>query len=347
MKAAFLTGEKKFEIRQVPEPRCPEHGLIMQVKVCGICGSDVRRWIEGPPPGSGGVLAGHEASGVVVEIGVHHRKYRVGERLAVGPDIHCGRCWYCERGLYNLCDNLKLLGITPGYDGGFSEKMALDEDVLVNGICHPIPPGLSFQHAALSEPCTSVLACHEKTGTHLGDTIVIMGGGPIGCIHVAVAKARGARVVVSEPNETRRKLVESFDPDMVVDPAAPDFQDRILAFTGTIGADIVVCANPVAATQQQAVEIVRKGGTVVLFGGLAKKNPFTTLDSNRIHYGEIKVIGSFSYHPVFHELALDMLDRGVIRGDKLITKIFTFEQIQEGFHAASAGSALKIILTMP
>jgi L-iditol 2-dehydrogenase len=248
--------------------------------------------------------------------------------------------------LFNLCDHLKLLGITPGYNGGFAEKMALDEEILVNGICHPIPPGLTFLHAALSEPCTSVLACHQKIGTQLGDTVVIMGSGPIGCIHAAVAKARGARVIVSEPSETRRQLAERFKPDLMIDPTSADVKSKILAFTGNIGADSVICANPVASTQQQAVEIVRKGGKVVLFGGLSKKDPFTTLDSNRIHYGEIQVVGSFSYHPTFHELALEMLDQGVICADELITKVFSLDQIQEGFHAASEGSALKIILTM-
>jgi L-iditol 2-dehydrogenase len=114
--------------------------------------------------------------------------------------------------------------------------------------------------------------------------------------------------------------------------------------TGGRGADIVICANPVPATQTQAVEIVRKAGRVVLFGGLPKASPLVSLDANRIHYGEVQVVGAFSYHPTFHELALDLLSRRAIPAELLITHIFPLESVQEAFEAAAAGSALKVIV---
>jgi len=246
--------------------------------------------------------------------------------------------------LYNLCDDLRLVGITPGFPGGFAEKMVVTGEILANGIVHPMPEDLSFAHAALAEPCSSVLAAHHKAGTSLDDVVVILGAGPIGCLHVAVAQARGAVTLVSEPSAPRRAMAEQFQPDAIIDPFDQDLAACVREATHGLGASIVVCANPVAATQTQAVEIVRKGGRVVLFGGLPKAEPMVSLNANRIHYGEIQVVGAFSYHPSFHELALDLLSRHALPADLLITHTFSLERISEAFEAAVSGSALKVIV---
>jgi len=349
MRAAFLVGVGELEIREIPEPMVPDDGLVIKVEACGVCGSDLRRWREGPPHSVDGIIPGHEVAGIVEEVGPVKRSsvtpYAPGDRLAVAPDIHCGHCYYCQRGMYNLCNNLRFLGITPGHPGGFAEKMALTHEVLTNGVVHPMPDGLSFVEGALAEPCSSVLAAHQKAGTSLNDTIVVIGAGPIGCLHVVVAKARGARVIVSEPNQKRREMSRRFHPDALVDPFDEDLAARVSQLTDGLGADIVICANPVAATQAQAVEVVRKAGRVVLFGGLPKADPMTTLDSNRIHYGETEVVGAFSYHPTFHELALDVLSRKLVPADLLVTHAFPLEKIGEAFETAASGEGLKVIVT--
>jgi len=172
-----------------------------------------------------------------------------------------------------------------------------------------------------------------------------MGAGPIGCLHVIVAKARGARVVVSEPSAIRRHLAQRCSPDAVVDPAVEDLGSRVRQMTAGVGADIVVCANPVAETQAQAVQIVRKRGKVILFGGLPKANPAVTLDSNRIHYGEIEVVGAFSYHPTVHQHALELIHRKVIDANLLVTHTFGLTEIDRAFETAAAGEALKVVVT--
>jgi L-iditol 2-dehydrogenase len=350
MKAAFLVGKERHEIRDVAEPVVPEDGLLLAVEACGVCGSDLRRWREGPPAGDGsyagshGIVAGHEIAGTVIAAGDKAQRYRVGDRLAIAPDIHCGLCYYCLRGMYNLCDELHFLGISPAYPGGFAERLVLTHEVLTLGIVHRIPEGLSSLHAALAEPMSSVLASHNKAGTSLQHTVAVMGAGPIGCLHIALAKARGARVFISEPSETRLALAAQFDPDALINPMEVDFVARVRELTGGLGADIVVCANPVAATQAQAVQAVRKNGRVVLFGGLPKADPTTTLDSNRIHYGDIEVVGAFSYHPTMHELALDVLRRGLIPADLLITHTFSLEGIQTAFETAAEGAGLKVVI---
>jgi L-iditol 2-dehydrogenase len=345
MKAAYLTGPRTVELREVLEPAAPPAGLVLDVKACGICGSDLRRWKEGPPAGVEGVIPGHEVGGIVVEAGKGLTRFTVGDHLAIAPDVHCGRCYYCGRGLYNLCDELRFVGIHPEFPGGLAQKLVLTEQVLVNGIVHRMPEGMSFVEGSLAEPSCSVIACHEDAGTGLGDTVLVMGTGPIGCLHIVVAKARGASVIVSEPSATRRALAERFDPLAVIDPASEDLKSRVRGLTHGVGADTVICANPIAQTQTDAVEIVRKRGKVILFGGLPKANPMVTLDSNRIHYGEIEVCGSFSYHPTVHERALNLIHRKIIPADLLVTHTFSLDEVGKAFEAAAAGEALKVVVT--
>ena len=342
IKAALLTQKQVLQVCEIPEPDIPVDGLILKVDACGVCGSDLRRWKEGPDGAP--IIPGHEIAGEVLSVGPELSGYKPGDRLAIAPDVHCGKCYYCRRGRFNLCDNIRMLGITPGYPGGFAQQMALTGDILRNGILHRVPEGLSQVEAAFAEPCSSVLAAHQNAGTSPADTVVVLGGGPIGCLHLVVARARGARTILSEPSQIRREMAGPFLPDAVIDPLTDNVLDRVRELTDGLGADIVICANPIAQTQTQAVEMVRKGGRVVLFGGLPKANPMTSLDGNRIHYGEIQVSGSFSYHPTFHEMALEAIQRKLIPTQSLISDTFPLEDIQAAFEKAADGSALKVMI---
>lgn len=346
MKAAFLTASETLEVRDIPDPALPAGGLVLEVKACGICGSDLRRWREGPPAGVTDVIPGHEAAGVVIAVDERCKRFREGDRLAIAPDVHCGTCFYCRRERYNLCDNLRFIGITPGFPGGFAEQMALTAEMLQDGIIHSMPEGLSFSHAALSEPSCSVLATHEKAGTQAGDTVVVIGAGPTGCLHIAVAKVRKAKVVVVQRSKTRQELARRFNPDLVIDAISQDVVACVREFTGGLGADIVICANPVAETQTQAVEMVRKGGKVLLFGGLPKANPMTILDGNKIHYGEVEVLGAFSYHPRVHREALNLLADGTLPAEEIITHRFPLDEVNQAYQTAATGNALKVLISL-
>jgi L-iditol 2-dehydrogenase len=344
MKAAYVTGPMQIELRESPIPRVPDDGILVAVKACGVCGSDLRRWREGTHSESAPLIAGHEIAGKVMAVGRQVKEYCVGDRLAIAPDVHCGKCYYCQHGFHNLCNHLHLIGITPGYNGGFAEYVVLTAEVLSGGIVHQIPEGLSYDQAALAEPLSSVLAAHEEAGTTLGDVVVVMGAGPIGCLHITVANARGARVILSEPSEVRRQIAKRFDPELIIDPLAQNLVEQVRQATQERGADIAICANPVAATHTQAVELVRKRGKVLLFGGLPKDSPMTTLDGNRIHYNEISVIGTFSYHPTYHALALETIEHGIVKSEDIITHTFSLDKIDEAFQTASSGEALKVMV---
>ena len=254
-----------------------------------------------------------------------------------------GSCYYCQRGLYNLCDDLHLLGITPGYPGGFAEQMVLT--ARNPGERHRPP------HAAGHELCP----CRPGRTVQLGAGLPREDQHPPGryragdgrradrLLHIAVAQARGARVILSEPSPVRREMAQAFHPAVIIDPSQEDVPARIRELTGGLGVDAVICANPVAATQTQAVEVVRKGGKVVLFGGLPKASPMTSLDGNRIHYGEIRwwvlLLPSLiprdgaGGHPA-----------GSIPADQVITHTFPLEEIDAAFQTAASGEALKVMV---
>jgi L-iditol 2-dehydrogenase len=344
MKAAYLTAAKTIELREACRPQAPADGLVMKVEASGVCGSDLRRWLEGPPAGTPYIIQGHELAGTVVETGPGVKGFQTGDRVAVAPDIHCGRCWYCRKGLFNLCPDLRLLGITPGCDGGFAEYICLTGEVLANGIVHRMPDGLSFEEGALAETLSSVLAAQDHCRLSLGETLVVLGAGPIGCLHTVVAQARGARVIVGEPSPVRRRIVEQFQPGAIVDVTTQDVISEVRRLTDGLGADVVICANPVASTQTQAVEMSRRGGRIVLFGGLPKASPMVSLDANLIHYGEKVVLGAFSYHPSYHEEALRALARKVIDAGQFITHTRPLSRIGEAFQIAASGEALKVMV---
>jgi L-iditol 2-dehydrogenase len=172
---------------------------------------------------------------------------------------------------------------------------------------------------------------------------VIIGDGPIGCIHTEVARARGASKIIVV-GLLRLESVPQFNPDHIIDAAKEDPVEEVRKITGGLGADIAICANPVAKTQQQAVDMVRKRGRVVLFGGVSKKDPWTTLNSNTIHYNELTVVGAFSYPSTGLEKSLRMIAEGKISARKYVTKTVTLEQIPEGIATAEAGKALKVVI---
>jgi L-iditol 2-dehydrogenase len=177
-----------------------------------------------------------------------------------------------------------------------------------------------------------------------GETVVVLGAGPIGCLHMAVARRRGARVIVAEPQAARRRTAARFEPEAVLDPGSEDVVARVKALTGGVGGDVVICANPVAATQAAAVEMARRRGRIVLFGGLPKSDPMTRLDANLIHYGELVVLGAFSYHPRSHAAALALLARKEIQADAFVTQTRPLSRVAEAFAAAASGDALKVMV---
>ncbi len=341
MRAAVFEGPERLVVQDVPVEECGPEDIIIKVHACGICGSDIRNYRTGLKGDVTRQIMGHEYSGTVTEIGKSVTRYKVGERVAVAPDVSCGSCYYCRRGWGNLCVNHKMIG--THWPGGFAEYCHFSGYVLDHGMVHHVPEGVDLEDAAMAEPASSVIAAQENAGVGLGDTVLILGDGPIGCLHTEIARARGASRVIMV-GLMRLKEAERFEPDALIDAASQDPVEEVRRLTGGMGADVAICANPVASTQEQAVESVRKRGRVVLFGGVPKDKPMTSLNSNLIHYNELVVAGAFSYPAYIHQKALMAILGGQIHPQKYFNYKVGLGEIGDAFAAAAEGKALKALV---
>lgn len=343
MKAAVFKGIGHITVEERPIPECPEDGLLIKVYACGICGSDVRNYHNGLKDGITDQIMGHEIAGEVVEAGKRQDYFQKGERVALAPDVSCGHCWYCKRGMVNLCEHHRMLG--THFPGGYAQYLALPAEVLQHGFAERIPEGMSYEHAAFAETCSAVIACQKRNRVSMGDTVVIIGDGPVGCLHCEVARARGAKKIILIGRD-KLEMARSFRPDVLLDGTEP--AEKLIRTvrneTGGIGADLAVCAVPTAAVQQEALEMVRKQGTVVIYGGVPKDREDTILNSNRIHYGEITVTGAFSYPASGLSDALSALEAGSIHADQYINARVPLTEVVKGMEMISEGRALKVMI---
>lgn len=342
MNCAVFHGVEDMRMERRPIPSCPKGGLLVKVKACGICGGDVRNYHNRLKDGVTNQIIGHEIAGEVVEVGSNVTRFKVGEAVAMAPDVSCGNCWYCRRGLVNLCESHKMLG--THFPGGYAQYIALPPQVLEHGFVEPIPQGMKWEHAAFAETAAAVVACQKRIGIGMGDSVLIIGDGPVGCLHVEVARARGAAKIMVVGMD-RLSLAQSFKPDLLLDNRNPEtVAASVMEATDQIGADFVICAVPTTAVQQQAIHLCRKRGTVVIYGGVPKTADISTLSSNRIHYAEITVTGAFSYPATGLQDALSAIHTGQIHADAYISQIIPLSHVLEGMEMVRKGIALKVIL---
>ena len=341
MKAAVFIGPENIKIEMVDRPSIDDDSIIVKVEACGICGSDIRNYHKGLRHGVKSQIMGHEIGGIVQEKGKKIKDFNIGDKVAIAPDVSCGKCYYCEHGFVNLCVGHRMIG--THWPGGFAEFLKIPDIVLKRGMVHKIPESLSFEEATLAEPLSSVITSQKEAPVELGDAILIIGDGPIGCLHLEIARARGASRIIMV-GLSKLKLAKRFEPDYLIDASKADPVKKVLEYTDGMGADVAICANPVASTQEQAIESVRKRGKVILFGGLSKDNPFTNLNSNIIHYNELSVVVAFSYPAYMHKLALEVIKNKKITSQKYIDMILPLNDITRGFEAAEKGSTLKVII---
>ncbi len=341
MKAAVFKDIEDIRVEEVPIPACPAGGILVKVHYCGICGGDVRNYYNGLKGGIKNQIMGHEISGEVVEVSPEVTQFKAGDRVAMAPDVSCGECWFCRRGLVNLCENHRMLG--THFPGGYAQYLALPHEVLQRGFVEPIPDGMSYEHAAFAETCAAVIACQKRIDVSLGDTVVIIGDGPVGCLHLEVARARGAKTIMLARDKIH--LAERFHPDVLIDNSdAEAATSQVLALTDGRGADIVILALPTVMVQGQALNIVRKRGKVVIYGGVPKTNELSQLNSNLIHYNEIELTGSFSYPATGLSDALSALHAGVIHADMYLGPVVSLADVVKGMNLIKTGQALKVLI---
>ena len=343
MKAIVYGGVGRFDLRDVPDPKLEPGGLLARVECCGICGTDYKLFhTENPrfPPGS---ILGHEFVGTVVEVSAEARGFEIGDRVTMATTVPCGRCGLCQRGLTNLCPLAQCVG--SAYQGAFAELIPIAAHAIAMGNVLKVPGSLSSRAAALVEPLSCVINAQEVAGVGAGQSVVVVGAGPLGCMHVEAATARGARqVIVVQRSRARCELAEGFGVDAVVCSEDEDVVERVKELTEGRGADRVIVAAPDRRAQEQSVLLAAKGGVVSLFASLPKGASEITLDSRVIHYGQISVVGCSDSTAAQAEEALRLLDSRAVDASKLITHEVPLERILDGIEIMRQKVGLKVIV---
>jgi len=343
MKAAVFRGNQYMEITDVPEPVCPPDGLVLRVEACGICGSDVRTYSVSPPHPTIGHVIGHEVAGVVVESGPLQTTFHLGDKVVVAPVVPCGECYYCQRGQQNLCENMA--AIAGSRSGGYAQFMAVPAQAVRFGCLVPIPDGLSFAEATVAETLSSGTKAHELLNTSLGDTVVVIGAGPLGNMLVEMAHLRGAaKVIQTQRSQGRLEMARQFGADVLVSAATEEPVKRVLQETGGRGADIVLCAAPSPQAASEAVAMARKGGKVMWFAGLPPSDHTVHVDGNLVHYRDLTIYGTIAYTPRQFRLSVDLIASRKIDPAKYVTHILPLDQINEAMKEIKASRALKVVL---
>lgn len=344
MKAVIFESLDNMVIKEnFPEPNLPEDGFILKIESVAICGSDVRIFHRGHTNVKPPQIIGHEVAGTVYKVGEKTTEFKEGERVVLGADVPCGKCFYCLRGHQNNCTNL----ISFGYQlqGGFAQFMAVPREAINARIVQKIPEHLSFDEACLTEPLACVVNGQELSKIHSGDTVAIIGAGPIGLMHAMLARAKGAtKIIVSEIAEKRLEMAKKFDIDVLIDANKEDPIEAVLRETDGLGADVVIVAAPSGDAQAQAIYMARNLGTVDFFGGLPPNTKEIPINTNRIHYKEIFIHGSHGSSPKDNALALKFIASGQVQTGRLITHILPLDEINKGLKLVETREALKVIL---
>ena len=341
MQAALMYGPEDIRVEEIPKPPCPEDGLLLKVQSVGLCGSDLRNMMTDSRKGIYPLIYGHEIVGVVDEIGSSEREYQVGERLYIYPADHCLRCEPCRSGHSESCGNQ---GNYTERQGGFADYVVVTAEQISRDSVFRLPEGISADAASLSEPLSSVYACQENIDIRLGDSVVIIGAGPIGCFHTQLAKMRGAaQVIVVEINDRRLETTREFGADALINSTKEDVIARVKELTNGRGADKVISANPSVEAQAQSIYLARDGGIVVFFGGVAK-GKLCTLDTNYVHYHNLWLYGHFGASSIQVQRAFELAISKDFPAEKFITHRLPLKDIQKGIDLSRSGEAIKVVL---
>lgn len=333
MKAAVFAGEGKVEIEDRIAPGVEKtDDVIVKVAANGLCGSDLRAF-ETPPQMiyENGVIVGHEFTGTVSEVGEEVTAFTEGDRVVAVPAINCQVCWYCQSGHLNLCENFTHIG--GMVDGGAAEYARLPERALL-----PVPEAIPDDLATLTEPLACVLNGTRRAAVHPGETVLVLGGGPIGLLYLLMFKAAGATVIVSEPAVHRAKTAAEFGADHVIDPIGKDLPEAVRKILPR-GIDLAV--DTVGLLLVDAMNSVRKGGRVLVFGlnDLARAE----IGEAAISYGEIQIQGVYIAKGTF-PLALQLLERNEFGFDRLITHQMEIDRFWDAVELSRSGEAIKALV---
>ncbi|HPO12347.1 MAG TPA: alcohol dehydrogenase catalytic domain-containing protein [Candidatus Hydrogenedentes bacterium] len=343
MRAAIYNGPGDLVVGEKPEPLLHSRNAIARVKVCTICGTDLKLYTVGNPRCKPPRVIGHELAAEVIAVGEDVEGLTVGDRITFATTIACKRCDYCSRGLENLCPNVKCISFD--FDGGFAELMEIPAEAIEGGNALVVPPAVSDLGAALAEPLSCAINAQKIACVKPGNTVVVIGAGPLGCLNAEVAKAFGAhRVIITQTSPARAALARKLAEVEVLEVGRDGAAGKVLEATGGQGADVVIATAPSASSQAEALAMVRKGGTLSLFASLPKGASSMEIDTRLIHYGQISVVGASDSRPCDVRDALALVAAGKIEVDTLVTHQLPLTKVLDGIELMRNRTGLKIAI---
>lgn len=341
MKAMLLTEYKNLQVTDVEDPSVGPKDLLIQVRACGICGSDIHGY-----DGSSGrrippLVMGHEAAGVVTQVGAEVTGFQVGDHVTFDSTVSCGECFHCRRGEINLCDNRMVLGVSCGEyrrHGAFAELVSVPQH-----ICYKLPEEMPFEHAALIEAVSVAVHAANRTPVSLGDTAVVVGSGMIGLLTIQAIRLAGcARVIAVDLDQNRLDAALSLGADVALKADEVDVAEEVKKLTGGRGADVALEVVGATATIDTAIECLRKGGALTIVGNLA---PRVEMPLQKIVTRELTLYGSCASCGEY-PACIELMRTGAIQVAPLITATASLEEGPEWFSRLYAGEkgAMKVII---
>ncbi|MCJ7536576.1 MAG: alcohol dehydrogenase catalytic domain-containing protein [Anaerolineales bacterium] len=345
MLAAVYYGPHDLRVEERPVPEISSTEALLKVISTGICGTDLRIWHGAHrkyPPGTIRI-PGHEVVGDIIEVGSNVKGLELGQRVFMAPNMGCGHCRQCISGNNNLCAFYEAPGIT--FDGSFAQYMRIPAAAILQGNLIPISRELDPAAVALIEPFACVLRGQDAVHIQPGESVLVVGAGPIGIMHIMLAKLHGAGIVfVSELIPERTAQAMEFGADWVVNPTTQDLAGFIDHHTHSVGVDVVIVAAPAHKAQEIAIELAAIGGRINFFGGLPKDQPIIQMNSNMVHYKELLVTGTTASSTQNCQRAAEIVKSGRIDLSSLIEARFPLSEAEQAFSKADSGEALKVIL---
>ena len=292
MLAAIYKGKKNIKVRDIPKPEIDDNEVLLKVKACSICGTDRKIYEYGhfKIKENNEYVLGHEISGVIEEVGKKVDYYKKGMRIALAPNVGCGFCEVCRKGLEQLCSEYNAFGIS--WPGGFAEYVKIPEIAVKHGNLVEIPESLSYEEAAIIEPLSCCYNAYESLNIRPGESLLIFGAGPMGILHLILNKHLGiGMTIVTDVDEKRLKLGQGFGADYLV-KSDSGIKKTIMSLTKGIGVDNIITAASVPEIQEEALELVAINGKINFFAGLPAGKEEIKINSNVIHYKQLRITGT-------------------------------------------------------
>ena len=338
MKVAVYYGPNDIRVEERPQPQISPDEILVEMKACGICGSDLMDWyLENRAP----LVLGHEPAGNVVEVGKDVETFNIGDRVFVHHHVACLTCHYCIHGDYTMCQQFTKTHIIPG---GFAEYFKVPAPNLKIDT-FKIPDKISFEEATLIEPVACCIRAIRKCNIQPGDTVAIVGAGPSGIVHALLAKHLGAsQVLISDLVDYRLKAAEKLAAALAINARKEDFVKTVRETTEGRGADVVIVTAPNVKAYMEGLRACRKGGTLCVFAPTSPQQKME-ISPNKLFFNEIKIIPSYSTSHIETRIALKMISSKAIDAKALITHRFPLERIAEAFKTAKESKeCLKIVV---